>query len=78
MELSNEILESLDEEMRAKVVACETPEDLMELAMASGVDLTEEQRTNLVNGAEVYITFEGKAMHFFDPENEQNLIYGEE
>ncbi len=42
------------------------------------IDLTEEQRTNLVNGAEVYITFEGKAMHFFDPENEQNLIYGEE
>ncbi len=42
------------------------------------IDLTEEQRTNLVNGAEVYITFEGKAMHFFDPESEKNLIYGEE
>ena len=39
------------------------------------IDLTLDQRQNLVNGAELYITFEGKAMHFFDPETEQNLIY---
>ena len=39
------------------------------------IDLTQEQRASLVNGAEVYITFEGKVMHFFDPETEKNLIY---
>ena len=39
------------------------------------IDLTSEQRKSLVNGAEVYITFEGKVMHFFDPETEENLIY---
>lgn len=52
MELSNEILESLDEEMREKVAACETPEDLMELAMASGVDLTEEQLKMVAGGSD--------------------------
>ena len=39
------------------------------------IDLTSEQRKSLVNGAEVYITFEGKVMHFFDPTTEKNLIY---
>ena len=39
------------------------------------IDLTSEQRKSLVNGAEVYITFEGKVMHFFDPKTEKNLIY---
>ena len=41
------------------------------------IDLSPEQREHLVNGADLYITFEGKAMHFFDPETEKNLIYGE-
>ena len=39
------------------------------------IDLTQEQRASLKNGAQVYITFEGKVMHFFDPETEKNLIY---
>ena len=39
------------------------------------IDLTAQQRKSLTNGAQVYITFEGKVMHFFDPETEKNLIY---
>ena len=39
------------------------------------IDLTQAQRASLVNGAQVYITFEGKVMHFFDPKTEKNLIY---
>ena len=39
------------------------------------IDLTAQQRASLKNGAQVYITFEGKVMHFFDPETEKNLIY---
>ena len=39
------------------------------------IDLTAQQRKTLTNGAQVYITFEGKVMHFFDPETEKNLIY---
>ena len=37
--------------------------------------LTEEERANLVQGHRLYITFEGKVMHFFDPESEKNLLY---
>jgi multiple sugar transport system ATP-binding protein len=39
------------------------------------LNLTEEERANLVTGKPLYITFEGKAMHFFDAETERNLIY---
>ncbi len=38
------------------------------------VSLTDEQRRGLVSGATMYITFEGKVMHFFNPETEQNLL----
>ena len=38
------------------------------------IDLTNEQRKELVNGAKINITFEGKVMHFFDPETEKNLL----
>ncbi len=38
------------------------------------VDLQKEVRDSLVAGAELYVTFEGKVMHFFDPETEENLL----
>ena len=38
------------------------------------VSLTAEQREYLNFGAKIYITFEGKVMHFFDPETEKNLL----
>jgi len=38
------------------------------------IDLTHEQRENMVNGHKLFITFEGKVMHFFDPESEKNLL----
>ncbi len=38
------------------------------------VDLTPEERAGFRNGAEIYITFHGKAMYFFDPETENSLI----
>ena len=38
------------------------------------LDLDKEQRKALVAGAQLYITFEGKAMHLFDPESEKNLL----
>lgn len=40
------------------------------------MDLTEPQRAAMVSGTKIYITFEGKAMHLFDPETEENLVYG--
>ena len=38
------------------------------------INLTTEERAALVNGHEMSITFEGKAMHFFDPSTEENLL----
>ena len=38
------------------------------------IDLTHEQRENMVNGHKLFITFEGKVMHFFDPETEKNYL----
>ena len=38
------------------------------------VSLDDEQRKEMVFGKTIYVTFEGKVMHFFDPETEQNLL----
>ena len=38
------------------------------------VDLDKAAREELVAGHEMAITFEGKVMHFFDPESETNLL----
>ena len=38
------------------------------------ITLSDEQRKSLVYGAMIYVTFESKVMHFFDPETEKNLL----
>ena len=38
------------------------------------VSLTDDQRKSLVAGATIYVTFEGKVMHFFDTESQKNLL----
>ena len=38
------------------------------------IKLSDEERKALVYGATIYVTFEGKVMHFFDVENEANLL----
>lgn len=38
------------------------------------VTLDDDQRKALVYGATMHVTFEGKVMHFFDPETEKNLL----
>ena len=38
------------------------------------VSLSDEQRNALVYGATIYVTFEGKVMHFFDAETQTNLL----
>ena len=38
------------------------------------VTLSDEQRKDMVYGKTIYVTFEGKVMHFFDPQSEQNLL----
>ena len=38
------------------------------------ITLTDEQRASLVYGTTIYVTCEGKVMHFFDNETQKNLI----
>ena len=38
------------------------------------VSLTDEQRHALVQGKVIYVTFEGKVMHFFNKETQKNLL----
>ena len=38
------------------------------------LSLTDEERANMVNGTQIKVAFSGKAMHFFDPESEKNLL----
>lgn len=38
------------------------------------IGLTAQQREALVYGTKIYITFEGKVMHFFNTETEKNLL----
>ena len=38
------------------------------------VSLSDEERKNLVHGHTIYVTCEGKVMHFFDAETELNLL----
>jgi len=38
------------------------------------INLTAQQRKDMVYGAKLNITFEGKVMHFFDPKTEKNLL----
>ena len=38
------------------------------------IGLEHEERESLVNGKKMAVTFEGKVMHFFDPETEKNLL----
>ncbi len=38
------------------------------------LNLTQEEKESLVPGKEIYFTFSGKVMHFFDPETQNNLL----
>ena len=38
------------------------------------VSLTDDQRKSLVQGTTIYVTCEGKVMHFFDEESQTNLL----
>ncbi|MBQ3481014.1 MAG: sn-glycerol-3-phosphate ABC transporter ATP-binding protein UgpC [Oscillospiraceae bacterium] len=42
------------------------------------VDLSAEERASLVRGKELFISFKGKVMHFFDKETQKNLLVSED
>ena len=38
------------------------------------IQLTKEERSKLISGQKIYVTFEGKVMHFFNTETEKNIL----
>ena len=71
-----EVKEMMGSELHLHVI---TEDGTRWIVRVPTIDLNQEQRDHLDQPeADLYITFEGKAMHFFDPETEKNLIYGEE
>jgi multiple sugar transport system ATP-binding protein len=38
------------------------------------ITLEDDQRKSLTYGSTIYVTFESKVMHFFDPETDRNLL----
>jgi len=51
MDVNKKFLEGLSEEMLAKVAACETAQDLVDLADAQGVELTDDQLEQVSGGS---------------------------
>ncbi len=43
-------IEDLTQEQRQKLTACKTPEEVLSLAKAEGVDLTDEQLEDIAGG----------------------------
>ena len=39
------------------------------------INLSTSERESLISGTKLWITFEGKVMHFFDPESTENLLF---
>ncbi|MBQ6959681.1 MAG: sn-glycerol-3-phosphate ABC transporter ATP-binding protein UgpC [Clostridia bacterium] len=54
-----------------------TPDETRLIVRVPTINLSAEKRRAMVYGAQLYITFEGKVMHFFDKETTKNLIYGD-
>ena len=67
-----EVNEMMGSELHLHVITNEGGESL--IVRVPTIDLTPAQRAAMVSGAKVYITFESKVMHFFDPETEVSLI----
>ena len=38
------------------------------------MSLSDEERNSMLPGKEIYITFDSKVMHFFNPETEESLL----
>ena len=66
------VKEMMGSELHLHVAA---PDGSKLIVIVQTMDLTLEERHALVAGSNLYITFEGKVMHFFNPETELNLIY---
>ena len=66
-----EVKEMMGSELHLHVVAADGTRLIVRIPT---IDLDNAQREALTYGAEVYLKFESKVMHFFNPETEKNLL----
>ena len=69
-----EVCEMMGSEIHVHVV---TKDDSKIIVRMPTINMSEEEKAKLVPGSEVYLSFEPKAMHFFNPEDEKSLLAGE-
>ena len=68
-----EVCEMMGSEIHVHVL---TKDNTKIIVRMPTLNMTEEEKAALVQGNEVYLTFESKAMHFFNPEDEKSLLAG--
>ena len=57
-------------------IHAETEDGAQLVVRVPTLGLCRQERAELVNGANIHVSFPGEVMHLFDPETERNLIYG--
>ncbi len=68
-----EVNEMMGSELHLHVV---TEDGTRVIVRVPTLNLSDELRESLVRGKQLRITFDGKVMHFFDGETEQNILFG--
>ena len=68
-----EVCEMMGSEIHVHVV---TKDDTKIIVRIPTINMSQEEKDKIIPGNEVYLSFESKAMHFFDPEDEKNLLAG--
>ena len=66
-----EVDEMMGSEIHVHVIAKDGTKIIVRMPT---INMSEEEKKTIVPGNEVFLTFEPKAMHFFNPENEVNLL----
>ena len=68
-----EVCEMMGSEIHVHVL---TKDNTKIIVRMPTINMSQEERDALVQGNEVYLSFEAKAMHFFNPEDEKSLLAG--
>ena len=68
-----EVCEMMGSEIHVHVL---TKDNTKIIVRMPTLNMTPEEHAALVQGNEVYLSFESKAMHFFNPEDEKSLLAG--
>ena len=68
-----EVCEMMGSEIHVHVL---TKDNTKIIVRMPTLNMTDEERAALKQGNEVYLSFESKAMHFFNPEDEKSLLAG--